>query len=73
MGKIVLFLFYLSLTLVAACPSNCNDCDPSGNICFACGEGYEMSVTGQCISDQTIQRCTLYGPTNQCFVCQPTY
>ena len=56
-----------------ACPPNCNDCDPDGNVCFACGVGYELSVIGKCVSDTTIKACTLYGPTNQCFLCQPTY
>jgi hypothetical protein len=42
-------------------------------VCFACGEAFELSVTGQCISAVTIPMCTLYGPTQQCFVCQPTY
>ena len=60
-------------SLVLNCPDNCNDCDPSGNICFACSEGFELSVEGKCINDQTVPKCTLYGPGGICFVCQPTY
>ena len=66
-------VFLLLVAGIFACPNNCNDCDPSGNICFACGEGFELSVTGQCVNEATIDKCILYGPTNQCFVCQPTY
>ena len=63
----------LLLVLAAACPDNCNDCDPTGGICFACKENYELSVTGECYNASTVARCTLYGPTKQCFLCQPTY
>jgi proprotein convertase subtilisin/kexin type 5 len=63
----------LLLGTVLSCPPNCNDCDPSGQICFACSQGYELSVTGECILDTTVSRCTLYGPSKQCFACQPTY
>lgn len=74
LGSIIAVLCLLGLLVGAAgCPNNCNDCDPSGQVCFACGEAFELSVTGQCISAVTIPMCTLYGPTQQCFVCQPTY
>lgn len=32
-----------------ACPDNCIECDPLGNICFVCGEGFELSITGSCL------------------------
>jgi len=68
-----LLLLFLIAGLVLACPPNCNDCDPEGNVCFACGLGHELSVIGKCVPDSTIKGCTLYGPTNQCFLCQPTF
>lgn len=56
-----------------SCPSNCNDCDPTATVCFSCAEGFELSVLGTCVDSNTIPKCNLYGPTNQCFACQPTY
>jgi hypothetical protein len=70
--NIVLTLLLVATTSIV-CPNNCNDCDPNGNICFACAEGFELSVIGSCVSSSLVTRCTLYGPTNQCFVCQPTF
>ena len=69
--------FHLLLALVllaAACPDNCEDCDPvSGAICFVCSEGYEPNVMGQCVDQNVVPNCVLYGPTNQCFACKATY
>jgi hypothetical protein len=43
------------------------------SVCFACGEGFQLSVMGTCVDAHTIPNCILYGPTNQCFACEATY
>jgi hypothetical protein len=68
-----LIAFILLLSIVLACPNNCNDCDPTATVCFACAEGFELSVLGTCVDSATVPKCNLYGPTNQCFSCQSTY
>ena len=71
--KFIPFILLLIGTVLAAnCPDYCNDCDPSGKICFACKQDYELSVLGKCVSN-VIDKCIVYGPTNQCFVCQPSF
>jgi proprotein convertase subtilisin/kexin type 5 len=68
-----LLIILVLLGVVASCPNNCNDCDPTGTVCFACVEGFEVSVLGTCVDSNTIPKCNLYGPINQCFACQPTF
>lgn len=68
----LLFLLFITLA-ISACPPNCNDCDSSGTSCFACADGYELSVLGKCVSNAVIDKCTVYGPNNECFVCQPSF
>lgn len=68
-----LVAFILLLSAVLACPNNCNDCDPTATVCFACAEGFELSVLGTCVDSNTVAKCDLYGPTNQCFSCQSTF
>lgn len=63
----------LLLSVAMACSNNCYDCDPAGTICFACAEGFELSVTNTCVDSNTIPKCNLYGPANQCFACQATF
>lgn len=70
-----LVIIFVLLQLAAAqntCPENCQACDPSGMICFACQQGYEVNVLGGCTTN-VIDKCTIYGPTEECFNCQPTY
>ena len=69
---IPLILLLIGTVLAANCTDYCNDCDPSGKICFACKQDYELSVLGKCVSN-VIDKCIVYGPTNQCFVCQPSF
>ena len=69
-NSIILLLFVLGLAMT--CPDNCNDCDPSGNICFACAQNYELSVLGKCVGN-IVDKCIVYGPTYECFVCQPSF
>lgn len=57
---------------LAGCPDHCHDCDPSGTICFACSGDYEANVFGSC-HENTIDNCVIYGPTDECFNCQPTF
>jgi hypothetical protein len=70
-NKSLLLLAFLIICL-NSCPDNCNGCDPSGSVCFACKHDYELSVLGKCIKN-VIDKCIVYGPKNQCFVCQPSY
>jgi hypothetical protein len=63
----------LLLSVAMACSNNCYDCDPAGTICFACAEGFELSVMNTCVDSNTIPKCDLYGPANQCFACQATF
>lgn len=70
--KVFLIIFLLSKTLEAQCPSKCLECDPSGTICFACDEGLSINVFGQC-NENTIQNCVIYGPSGECFNCEPTF
>ena len=58
--------------LVMSCPDNCNDCDESGSVCFACKKDFELSVLSRCVSN-IVDKCTVYSPNNQCFVCQPSF
>lgn len=69
--NVLIILAILALSL--ACPDNCYDCDYMGTICFACNEGFELSVTASCVDANNVLKCALYGPANQCFACQPTY
>ena len=71
----ILIAFTLLLILASAnkCPANCTDCDVDGQVCFSCAEGFESSVMGTCIDASILTRCTLYSPSNECFVCQATY
>ncbi len=67
-------LLSLLLTYVAfACPPNCLDCDSSAAYCYACDEKFELTVTGTCVNSNIIDKCTVYGPTNQCYACQPSF
>ena len=68
----VLIAIALVSCLVVACPPNCHDCDPSGTICFACAHNYEANVFGSC-QENKIDKCVIYGPTGECFNCQPTF
>ena len=72
-AMIKIIAIFLLFAFALSCPSNCNDCDPQATICFACAEGFEMNVLGTCVDSNTVPKCTLYGPTNQCFACQPTF
>lgn len=54
------------------CGEHCVDCDPSGTICFACQGDKEVNVFGQC-HDNSIDKCIIYGPMDECLRCQPTY
>lgn len=67
-----IFVCMLMATTFAGCPDGCLDCDPSGTICFACGGDLEASVFGFC-HENTIDKCNIYGPADECFNCQPTY
>lgn len=69
--EVLLFLLFL-IGCTLSCPDYCNDCDPSGNICFACKQDYELSVLGKCVSN-VVDKCIVYGPTDQCFVCEPSF
>jgi hypothetical protein len=68
-----LILSLLLFLATASCPDNCVDCDLESNNCFACVDHYELSVTGSCVSDSTVENCALYGPYSLCFLCKPTY
>lgn len=37
--KLIPFVLLL-ISLAVACPDFCNDCDPSGKVCFACKQDY---------------------------------
>jgi len=76
--KLLLCLLFIISNLsifanASSCSNHCVDCDPSGNICYACEAGYEMSVIGKCVSDQIISKCVIYSPSNTCFACQPSF
>ncbi len=66
-------LLGLLLLYVSCCPENCNDCDLGSSVCFACNHGFELSVMGKCVANTLVHKCTVYGPRNQCFACQPSY
>lgn len=71
--RLILFaILIIGLTAQTKCSDFCNDCDPSGKVCFACKQDYELSVLGKCVSN-VVDKCIVYGPTNQCFVCQPSF
>lgn len=66
-------LFILAVLAHAqTCSKDCNECDSSGNLCFACGADKEVNVLGSC-HDNTIDKCIIYGPSDECFRCQPTF
>ena len=69
-----LFAVLLLSVAVLSCPDNCADCDPSGNLCFVCSEGFELSVMGKCVDQNMVPNCVLYGPIDTlCFACKATY
>ena len=70
-----LFLVFASLFVLSmnkGCSPGCSECDPDGVMCFACDADKETDVFGGC-HDNTIDKCTIYGPTGECFQCQPTF
>jgi hypothetical protein len=69
----VFTLFVVFAGVVLGCPANCPDCNPAGNYCYACAEGYEADVAGQCVSERTVDKCSFYSGSQQCLACQPTY
>ena len=70
-NKLYLFLGLL-VVLMGQCPPDCIECDPSGAVCFACDKGLGINVFGQCHPNK-IDKCVIYGPTDECFNCEPTF
>lgn len=54
------------------CLPNCALCNPDNTACFACGEGYETDVFGNCY-ENVIKDCVIYTPLGQCLGCRPTF
>lgn len=69
---ILVILLALTTFAVATCPDHCDECDDSGSVCFACQGDFEVNVFGGC-HENTIDKCVIYGPSDECFRCQQTY
>lgn len=65
-------MLIIQLSAQTQCPDNCNGCDSTSSTCFACNQDYELSILGKCVTN-VVDKCIMYGPNNQCFLCQPTY
>jgi len=73
-NHMITFTIFLSIIVLSlGCSEHCVDCTPDNSICFACDNGYELSVFGKCLLETTVIKCILYGPKDACFVCQPTF
>lgn len=68
----ILLVMLVAIAAANDCHDHCVDCDASGEICFACEGHYEINVFGMCVGSK-VPRCTVYGPSSECFNCQPTY
>lgn len=68
------FAILLSIFVVAysQCSPDCLYCDPAINVCIVCQGLAESSVFGVC-HPNTIDKCIMYGPSDECYRCQPTY
>lgn len=68
-----IFILLLLILIAQSCPNNCTNCDPDASVCYACAFSFELNIFGTCVDSTTVSKCSLYGPSNICFACQPTY